>query len=135
MRPRKRVVIFSKDEDLGSVLAYSINIWGKSWCPFHATWAGAAKALAAASAEEFIEVVIAIGDHPKVLKAFHQFSSDTRILMILPTTAGAPVTRATLTLYGPSQAEIRDALTILAARKRGPKKGMYFPRHPQPATA
>ena len=127
-RPAKRVVILDKDEERGSVLAYSINIWGKAWCPFFATWARTGQALEEVSQHEFIEVVIAADDYPRALAAFRKVSPDTRILMILPTTAGAPKSNPHLTLYGPTQAEIRDSLNILAARKRGPKKGCFYPR-------
>ena len=125
-RPAKRVVILDKDEERGSVLAYSINIWGKAGCPFVATWARTGQALEEASGKEFIEVVIAADDYPRALAAFHKISPDTRILMILSTIAGAPKSNPNLTLYGPTQAEIRDSLNLLAARKRGPRKGTPF---------
>jgi CheY-like chemotaxis protein len=117
MRPKKRVVVLDENEVSLAIRCFALETWGYAVIP-----ARTAEELAARLGEGQMDAVIAVlprYEHLAVLKLAQALSTPVMSLDLVANAPGSPANVSLASTAAP--VEIREALRILAARKRGPK--------------
>lgn len=119
MRPKKKVAVLDANEVGLLVWSFVLDVWGYKVVPVQHLGRGAKELRG-------VEVALTVLPERSDRRRFeaarrrHGF----RVLSLEVGPAGASSSRADVTLLARSaRMEVREALRILAARKRGPKKG------------